>query len=350
MTTVKTYEHEHHKHTPDLLTSKQSNQIPTDKVRTPAVVTEAGADPDDRPAFELTVTQIVASTAAAVTAAVLGSRLGVAGTLVGAALATIVSVVGAAIYSHSIAVTRRRMKRALRAVRHADEHDDAARTVAFAVPILGPIPSATGTSPMTAQGTAPGKRSSAPDRPTVLGRLGRLGRAEGGESAVGTHVRPLIRSRRSLAAGVLVGAVVSAVIFAVSLLVVTAAETVRGEALSGGAAGNYSVLGGDDDPSTPAPVTVTETAPVTTTQVSPTTDTVTESSVAPGAPGATTPAAPTPTSTPDPASSSSQAPSTPATSTAGEPAPAVGATTPGAATTTTAATTTSVVGGSSVPR
>src|SRR6478752_844039 len=65
----------------------------------------------------LSVVQIVASTAAAVTAALLGSRLGVAGTLTGAALASIVSAVGAAVYGHSLLATRRQVTKALRRVR-----------------------------------------------------------------------------------------------------------------------------------------------------------------------------------------------------------------------------------------
>lgn len=52
--------------------------------------------PDTDGTFGLSVTQIAASTAAAVTAALIGSRLGVAGTLTGASIASIVSGVGAA--------------------------------------------------------------------------------------------------------------------------------------------------------------------------------------------------------------------------------------------------------------
>jgi hypothetical protein len=70
---------------------------------------------DDK--FRLSIVQLIASTAAAVTAAVLGSRLGVAGTLTGAALASVVSAVGAAIYGHSLLVTRREVTKALRLVR-----------------------------------------------------------------------------------------------------------------------------------------------------------------------------------------------------------------------------------------
>ena len=91
---------------------------PTRKI-TPATVAAAVGDQDGDSRFGLSVTQIVASTAAAVTAAVIGSRLGVAGTLTGAALASVVSAVGAAVFGHSLLVTRRHMTRALRLVRPA---------------------------------------------------------------------------------------------------------------------------------------------------------------------------------------------------------------------------------------
>src|SRR5664279_801151 len=74
-------------------------------------------DDDQDTKFSLSATQIVASTAAAVTAALIGSHLGVAGTLVGAAIASIVSGVGAAIYGHSLIVTRRGVRKAYLLVR-----------------------------------------------------------------------------------------------------------------------------------------------------------------------------------------------------------------------------------------
>ena len=83
-----------------------------------AAATTVGAQGGEN-RFGLSVTQIVASTAAAVTAALIGSRLGVAGTLTGAALASVVSGVGAAVYGHSLLVTRRHMAKALRLVRPA---------------------------------------------------------------------------------------------------------------------------------------------------------------------------------------------------------------------------------------
>ena len=81
----------------------------------------AVGDQDGDGGFGLSAIQIVASTAAAVTAALIGSRLGVAGTLTGAALASIVSAVGAAVYGHSLLVTRRQVTRALRLVRPAGD-------------------------------------------------------------------------------------------------------------------------------------------------------------------------------------------------------------------------------------
>ena len=106
------------------------------------------ADGDGDSGFGLSVIQIVASTAAAVTAAVIGSRLGVAGTLTGAALASIVSAVGAAVYGHSLLVTRRHMTKALRLVRP------------------------TGAAPMTPAGTTPAATGAAgrrPSRPAMPG-------------------------------------------------------------------------------------------------------------------------------------------------------------------------------------
>ena len=50
----------------------------------------------------LSATQVTASMAAAVTAALVGSRLGVAGTVIGAGLASVISVVGGAVIGHSI--------------------------------------------------------------------------------------------------------------------------------------------------------------------------------------------------------------------------------------------------------
>ena len=59
------------------------------------------SDPDEQ-RLSLSATQVLASMAAAVTAAFLGSRLGVAGTVIGAGLASVVTVVGSAVFGHSL--------------------------------------------------------------------------------------------------------------------------------------------------------------------------------------------------------------------------------------------------------
>lgn len=63
-----------------------------------------------RPRFELSVTQLVATALAAITATIAASYLGVSGTVIGAALASVVSAVGNAVYGHSLRSTRDRVR------------------------------------------------------------------------------------------------------------------------------------------------------------------------------------------------------------------------------------------------
>lgn len=167
------------------------------------------------PRIELSLTQILGSTSAAVTAAFLGSRLGVAGTLIGAALASVISVVGGAIYTSSIKATRRRMARVIVAVRSPDE-DGVARPAAVRPAHSRPL------MPLT----PPGPRQLPNHRPP--GNPGR------------TPNRP----RRPMLRGIAVGALLSAAVFTGAVAVVTGYETVSGEALSGGQAGGLTILGG----------------------------------------------------------------------------------------------------------
>jgi len=62
-----------------------------------------------RPRLQLSVTQVIASGLAAVTATLTASYLGLSGTVVGAALASAITVCGSTIYAHSIARTRQRV-------------------------------------------------------------------------------------------------------------------------------------------------------------------------------------------------------------------------------------------------
>ena len=182
-----------------------------------------------RPRLELSLTQILGSTAAAVTAAFLGSRLGVAGTLIGAALASFISVVGGAVYTTSIKATRHRVAQALVAVRGQDDDGRPECAPTALMPVV-PIPA-----------------------PPVLPRAGR---GPGRRTAPSRPARPLLR-------GVLVGAALSAVVFVAALTLVTGYESVSGTALAG-QAGGLTVLGGAaDGPRTGTPkVTPTSTRAV----------------------------------------------------------------------------------------
>ena len=64
--------------------------------------------PKSRP--QLSITQILASALAAITATFAASYFGVSGTIIGAALASVVTVVGNAVYSHSIQRTRAQLR------------------------------------------------------------------------------------------------------------------------------------------------------------------------------------------------------------------------------------------------
>jgi hypothetical protein len=300
--------------------------VPTAGAPIPPDAAEPGDEVLDPPTFQLSVTQLLATAAAAVTAAVLGSRLGVAGTLIGAALASSVSMIAAAVYSHSLATAAYRVK-------VARVHTEAAADLLPAASrAWGQVP------PAPAPGGAPPVAPTASREPLGSPRPGRS---------------------RWWAAGL---GVVAAC--ALALLTVTGIEAVRGSPLSGGTAGGLSVLGGasvgtpDTSPTTgrssdesaevtppdgpaapagdtdtdtdttaessPAPDT-SETAPATVTStvtVSPTAPSTAASPATPPATGASTAGSP-PTSTPAPGG-----PTTRSTTTTRVPATTDGASTP----------------------
>jgi hypothetical protein len=71
---------------------------------------DVSENPPGRPRLQLTVTQVAASALAAVTATIAASYLGVAGTVIGAAIASMLTVIGNAVYGHSLARTRDRVR------------------------------------------------------------------------------------------------------------------------------------------------------------------------------------------------------------------------------------------------
>jgi hypothetical protein len=72
--------------------------------------TENPQSPQPESASTLSITHILASALAAVTATFAASYFGVSGTIIGAALASVVTVVGNTLYSHSIRRTRERVR------------------------------------------------------------------------------------------------------------------------------------------------------------------------------------------------------------------------------------------------
>lgn len=76
--------------------------------------TDADPTPDStRPRINLSLTQLLASALAAITATVAASFLGVAGTVIGAAVASVLTVVGNAVYGHSLQRTGERVATAV---------------------------------------------------------------------------------------------------------------------------------------------------------------------------------------------------------------------------------------------
>lgn len=281
--------------------AKASNRLSAAKAGVPGVpVPVAGGDRDPHlrrsgststrrvPRLELSLTQILGSTGAAVTAAFLGSRLGVAGTLIGAALASVISVVGGALYTTSLKATRQRVSKVL--VGRTD--DDAT--------------------------DGPGSRS----RPPLPAGPSAAGRSAPGARAGATPVRPGRWGRPALR-GAVAGVLLSAAVFTGALLVVTGVESVTGSALSGGSAGSLTILGGNDahrsDTGPGVPASGSTTKPSPTTGAAPAVvgtpapgagaSTTAESSTAGSStgPGAVNPATTVNPSTPTPTSTGSSA-------------------------------------------
>jgi len=231
--------------------------------------------------FNLTLTQIAAAALAAVTAAVLGSRLGVAGTVIGAAIASITTTTANAVYQHSLERSLRRSRERLAAA----------------------------TRPRTAAARAPSTSAAAPSAPPTSAppatRIRDAGsgadeRQHGGELPVRSGDGA--RRRFAVAAGALAA-------FGLALVVVTGLEAVRGEPLSGGGGTTVGRVFGDatapadrdpGGPSTPpgAPSSTPTGTPAPSSEPSgePSGTTVTPS---PTITDSTTPGSPQPTTTSD---------------------------------------------------
>ncbi len=222
------------------------------------------ADGDDtRPRITLSLTQVLASALAAITATVSASYLGVAGTVIGAAVASVLTVVGNAVYGLSLQRTGERVRTAVPGARRV-----AGRRTAPVQP--------------------PPRRSLPGGRPNTWKVL----------------------------------AAASVGVFVSVLLLVTAVELVAGRPLSdlvrgkqGGGTSVLGTVGGGTSrfvPTAPVTVTVTPTVVTATPTVTVTGDPVT--STATPTTTTTPPAAQTPTPTPTSSASASDPATSPAAS------------------------------------
>lgn len=209
--------------------------------------------PDDTTRkIDLNATQVAAAALAAVTSAVVGSRLGAVGTLIGAAGASVVTTVGTAVYRASLDRSRERV-----------------RTLALA----------RRTRPLPPFQEEFGAEHSPP---TVVNVLPGDEQLTGGTDP---EPQPRDRSRRSstLRWGVAIGGAVAA--FLLAMMVITGFELVSGETV--GDNGNGTTIGRVVDPAPARPNPATP--PVSSSSTAPTSE----------APTATT-EAPTLTATPGP--------------------------------------------------
>ena len=231
------------------------------------------------PTFGLSVTQLLATGLAAVTATFAASYLGVAGTVIGAAIASVLTAVGNAVYSTSLRTTR-----------------DRVREVVPVTLLRGGT-----TAVLPARAASAGDDREPPTLPTA-----RPARADDGPA------RPRLALRRV--------ALVATTVFLTVLAVVTGVELVAGRPLSdllrGDSGHGTSVFGGTTVKTRTVPptaptvyVTVTPkvvvTTPTYTRTASPATTTTTPASGASSTP--TTPSA-TPSTSGAPSSSGSRTP------------------------------------------
>jgi hypothetical protein len=257
------------------------------------VTNRPAPDPADSPEqkFSLSATQVLASMTAAVTAALVGSRLGVAGTVIGAGLASVISVIGGAVIGHSILLTRKQVKRAVLQVRGAGDGPADDRTLVISADDRTTvIPAADYTTVIPAVTRLDLRRASQDARTGP-------GNAEPGRP------RPTRPSRPRVSTGVLLGIAASLAIFVSALGAVTVFETVKGSPLSGGDSGGLSVLGGNGGNPVEAPVTTTAVVTESSTVTQTVTSEVTAPATSTQSPS-TQSSAPTTASSPAPVSSS----------------------------------------------
>jgi len=237
---------------------------------------------DHRARPTISSTQLMSSALAAVTAAIVGSRLGIAGTLVGAAAGSVIGTIGTAMYGHWL-----------------DRTASHVRTVVVRVPAS--------------------VRSTPADPTAVLDTVDDTVDDTVAEPAETTGLAPASTLRQPTWRTVGLAVVAT---FAVAIGSITAFEAIAGQpvsTLTGGDAGSGTTLGRAVDPD--AGATVIQPDPDPDPAPTPATPVPTETATTPDPPPSATPTA-TPTPTPTPTDSPTVTPTTP------------GPTTPSAAPTT----------------
>jgi hypothetical protein len=218
------------------------------------------ADHQSRPM--ISTTQLMSSALAAVTAAVVGSRLGIAGTLIGAAAGSVIGTAGTAMYAHWLDRTATRVRTVVRLP--VTRRDGSSETTA----ILAATDDVTQIQPNVDDPTA---------RP------------------ISTPIAPAI-ARQPTWRTVALAAVAT---FAVSIGSITAFEAIAGEpvsSLTGGDSGTGTTLGRAVEAD---PLPVVNPDPTTSPTTPPTTDPTTPPTTDPTTPPPTTdPTTPPPTTDP----------------------------------------------------
>lgn len=249
----------------------------TDTSTRPATETTDDVEPARRSRLELSLVQLFAGALAAMTAAVIGSRLGVSGTVVGAALGSLVAGVAGSVYSASLQRGRQVIAKAPLTVRAAPTVVMRTRPTA-SLPTTGAVP--------------PG----VPPRATPAG----------GEP------RSEPRLRRRAWKPALAGA---AAVFVLAGLGITALELATGQSLSGREGTTISDVGGGAAPApqpqddTPAEAPTTEDEPTDESSETPSGTTETPSEMPAETPSETPTEDPTGTPTDGPSELPSESPS-----------------------------------------
>jgi hypothetical protein len=237
------------------------------KVSDRATVQASTAVEEEKKRADLTLNQVVAGAGAAATSAVLGSFFGATGTVAGAALGSVASTVATTLYKHSLDRTRDTIAARLQSRRGSAGAD---------APTTGADAPTTGADAPTTVLAVPRPRPPA-DQPTV-------------HLSVAPDTRP---SRRRM----IVAAVVSVLVFAVGMIVVTGLEWAKGASLTTGQPGTSvgRVLSGGNETQRDRDSRTTERS------VAPTTEPSASTEQTPG---------PSDESTPSPGASATTAPST----------------------------------------